>query len=437
MAMIPMAKVTALIGPCAFLFLAACSNELILEGERFPVRPVVADAVPGTGEVTPITLPPQVTNTVWSHKNGAVGHRIDHPALAANPALAWSVKIGAGDSRRGRIIAAPVIDGTNVYTMDAEATVAATSLSGGTQWRTSLIPDGEKSDGGIGGGLAYDDGRLYAATGFGEVLGLTPGSGEIEWRQALDAPVRGAPAAAGGRVFVVARDDVAFGLDGESGQVNWRIPGAVGGAGVLSGAGPAVRGPLVILPFSSGEIVGALGSSGLQVWTAAISGGRRGLVRALVGDISSDPVIDRRVVYAANQSGRMVSLDRRSGERNWTISEGALGPVWPVAGAVFLVSDEAVLMRLDAATGEKVWTVSLPAFERPRKRRDPIAQFGPVLAGGQLYVAGSDGVLRSFDPSSGAPGPVLTIPGGAAAEPAVARGMMFIVSRDGRLHAYK
>lgn len=426
-----------LTGLCGLLALMACSDELILPGERLAVRPAEISAPRAATDVVALALPAPVTNVAWSHKNGTVGHRIDHPALAAAPRLVWTSDIGRGESRRTRITAAPVVNATHVFTLDAEARVSATSLAGRSDWQTSLVPDGEKPENGIGGGLAFDGARLFAATGFGEVFGLAPDSGDIIWRQELDAPVRGAPAAAGGKVFVVARDDVAYGLDAESGRVNWRIPGAVGGAGVLSGVGPAVRGPLVVLPFTSGEIVGALSASGLQVWTAAISGGRRGLVRALVGDISSDPVIDHRVVYAANQSGRMVSLDRRNGARNWTISEGSLGPVWPVAGAVFMVSDQAELMRLDAETGEKIWVQELPEYERPRKRRDAIAHFGPILAGGRLYVAGGDGVLRNFDPATGVPGTPITIPGGAAAAPAVAHDMMFIVSRDGRLHAYR
>ncbi|MFQ5624733.1 MAG: PQQ-binding-like beta-propeller repeat protein [Paracoccaceae bacterium] len=421
---------------CAALLLAACSREEILPGDRIPVRPPETSTARAATKAVPIRLPKPVPNAMWSHKNGTARHRIENPALSSSPRIVWVADIGSGNSRRERIVAAPVVDTAAVYTMDSQAGVTAVSLGGKVLWRVSLVPEGERADEGIGGGLALDGSRLFAATGFGEVFGLSPKTGEVLWRRELEAPVRSAPAAAGGRVYVVSRDDVAYGLDADSGDLLWRVPGAVGGTGFLGGASPAIRGPLVVVPFSSGEVVGILGRNGLRVWSAAVSGGRRGLVRALVGDISSDPVIDWEGVYAANQGGRMVSLDRRSGDRNWTISEGAVGPVWPVAGSVFLVSDRAEVMRLDAATGERIWSRGLTEY-KTRRRRAAIAYYGPVLAGGRLYVAGADGLLRVFDPGSGATGPVTEIPGGAAAAPAVANGMMFIVSGNGKLYALK
>ncbi len=55
-------------------------------------------------------------------------------------------------------------------------------------------------------------------------------------------------------------------------------------------------------------------------------------------------------------------------------------------GSVFLVSDQAELVRLDAATGQEIWVKDLPYFRRDRgKRRKAIfAYFGPVLAGGSF-----------------------------------------------------
>ena len=44
-----------------------------------------------------------------------------------------------------------------------------------------------------------------------------------------------------------------------------------------------------------------------------------------------------------------------------------------------------------------------------------VAYYGPVLAGGRLWVAGADGLLRAFDPANGAALAELPLPGGAAA----------------------
>jgi outer membrane protein assembly factor BamB len=60
-----------------------------------------------------------------------------------------------------------------------------------------------------------------------------------------------------------------------------------------------------------------------------------------------------------------------------------------------------------------------------------------VLAGGRLWVASSDGALRGFDPASGAQGVELAVPGGAASGPVVAQGVMYVLGREGALHAWR
>ena len=52
----------------------------------------------------------------------------------------------------------------------------------------------------------------------------------------------------------------------------------------------------------------------------------------------------------------------------------------------------------------RVWGVKLPFFtkERPKRQATVFAHYGPVLAGGRLYVASNDGLIRAFDPTNGA-----------------------------------
>ena len=72
------------------------------------------------------------------------------------------------------------------------------------------------------------------------------------------------------------------------------------------------------------------------------------------------------------------------------------------------------------------------------KKQDRIyAQYGPVLAGGRLFVSSSDGILRSFDPASGNLVGHAEIPGGAASAPVVAGGTLYVTGRDGNLHAFR
>ena len=117
---------------------------------------------------------------------------------------------------------------------------------------------------------------------------------------------------------------------------------------------------------------------------------------------------------------------------------------WPdlACGEIrFFVSDLNQLIRLDAQSGAQIWAVDLPGYiprRNPHKRRDSAyANHGPVMAGGRLIVASSDGQIRSFNPEDGALLSSLDIPGGATTKPVVADGVLYVVSGKGRLHAYR
>jgi outer membrane protein assembly factor BamB len=66
-----------------------------------------------------------------------------------------------------------------------------------------------------------------------------------------------------------------------------------------------------------------------------------------------------------------------------------------------------------------------------------IPYYGPILAGGRIWVAGADGLLRAFSPADGTALAQIPLPGGAAGAPAVAGGVMYVPTRDGQLLAFQ
>jgi outer membrane protein assembly factor BamB len=426
----------------AALAAAGCQRgDQPLPGERIPVRAEEAPEAEA-GRALAVAIPPAVVNPDWSHRNGSAPGRLVHPALRPVPQPIWAVDLGAGDSKRRLIVAGPIVAGGLIYAMDATAQVSAVTRDGQLAWRRSLVPEGQVPDSGPGGGLAAVGGVLFVTTGFGEVFALDQRTGGTIWRRTLDATIQAPPLVYDGRVVAVQRDDVAVALDARTGDFLWNVQG-VGGTGLMGGASPAGDGQLVVVPFASGEVLGVLARNGLTVWGTAVTGGRRGLARSSITDITGDPVIVGDTLYASNQAGRTIRLDTSTGERAWTIPEGSYGPAWPVGSAVYLLSDQGALVRVDAGSGAIVWSRALPElypnrglFGRGKPYR-AITYFGPILAGGRLWVASGDGLLRAFNPVDGALLAELPLPGGAAAAPAVAGGVMYVVTRDGRLLAFQ
>ncbi len=435
----------------AVVTLTACEKEVILPGERFGTRTPLEDSIPSgenpapkdsaaliVNQAVPIALPPAQSNAEWTHRGGNVRHAGPHGALSAAPARVWSANIGQASSRRNRISAAPVVAEGRAYTLDAEMGLHATALNGAPLWGVDLTPAGDRPSDVSGGGIAAAAGRVYVATGYGELIAVEAASGRVIWRQQLGAAVAGAPAVEGNTVYVVGRDSAAWAVDTTDGKVRWQITGAAGKPGMVGSSAPAITDRLAILPMPSGEIRAVLKSAGVEVWQADIAGSRLGRAYALVADVTGDPVVIGDTIYVGNAAGRTHAVSG-AGETLWSATEGALGPVLPVGGSVFLVNDQAQLVRLDAATGAVIWRAEMPYFEKdkPKKQKAITAHYGPVLAGGRIAVASGDGLLRFFAPQTGALVGQAEIPGGAAAQPALAGGLLLVVGQNGQLHAFR
>ena len=420
----------------AFAVVSACGGDDRLPGQRLDIRPEAAEEV---AAVTNVRLPGTVSLANWTHKAANPSHAPAHAALNLPLEQVWRVDVGHGADRRHRIYADPVIAGGRVYAMDSWARVTAASLRGQALWSRALTPPEDRAGDASGGGLAVSGGRLYATTGFGEVVALDATSGATLWRQDLNAAALGAPTVVNGTLYAVSRDSRGWGIDASSGRVLWEVSGVPGAAGIDGGAAPAVDGGQVYLPFNSGELV-AVQLDGTRNWTTPVVGDRAGRAYAAAfEDITGDPVLVGGTVYVGNPTGRTMAIEAATGEVLWSAPEGAMSPPVVVGGSVFVVSDANELVRLDARTGARVWSVELPLFttDRIRRRKAVYAHYGPILAGGQLVVASSDGYLRSFDPSTGALVGATELPGGAASNPVVANGLLFVTDEDGRLNAYR
>lgn len=435
--------------------LAACAPKQIpLAGERLDPRDVTgsvsgegdavltnaAAAIDAASPARGISLPSAKANAEWTHRAGSPAHDLVNAALGAGTALQWSAPIGAGSGRQHRITSDPVVAQGRIFTLDSRAKVAATGTNGAPLWSADLTPLGERADDASGGGLATAGGKVFATTGFGEVVALDAATGAVVWRQELPGAVGGAPTVSGDLVYVVARDSSAFAIRTSDGKIEWQLTGLPSRTSITGVSAPAVDGRMAVFPFPTGDVKAVLKKGGLDLWSARIAGTRLGRAYTAIRDVTGDPVIANGRVYAGTSVGRLAAFDAGSGEAVWTAPEGPMGPVQVAGGSVFLVSDNSQLVRLDEATGAKIWAVDLPYYvpvKKDKKRRDIRAHYGPLIAGGKIFVASSDDTLRVFDAASGAMISSAQLPGGAASAPVVAGGTLYVVSRAGNLLAYK
>lgn len=415
--------------------------EPILPGERKSVRQVtVGEAGIGADGISlgveQISIPAAQQNTDWPQMGGNSSRMIGHVAASASPRLAWRADAGTGSS--GRVVSSPVIAAGRVYTLDSAATVSAFDASSGNRvWSVDVTPENEYAVDGFGGGLAYEGGTLYVSSGFGKLFALDANSGAVSWTGELRTPSRAAPVISDGRVYAVTRENRLFAFDAATGAELWNRQGLEQTVGILGGAAPAANDDVVIAPFSSGELNAYLAISGRPIWDQELSGASGGTGLSVFNDVAGDPVIADDVVYAASQSGRLVAIDIKSGERLWTRNLGGTNPPYIAGNALFFVTTNGDAMALSRETGETIWAQPLGAFQDPEDREDPIVWAGPVLAGGNLVLVSNDEKMVLLDPATGTLASQVELPDGVTNVPAVANGTIYMLSDGASLLAYR
>jgi outer membrane protein assembly factor BamB len=429
----------------ALIGLAACSSDDTwfgasedppLPGERVSVmlleREVSAD--PSLADL-PIELPPPTVNDAWPQNGGNPTHVMNHLAAGDRLSLAWRTSIGAGSPGEGQLLARPVVADGRVFTMDGEATIRAFDAgSGAALWQLEQ----NDTDGLIGGGLAYANGRLFATLSSGDVVGVEAASGSEVWRQTLGLPLRAAPTVAEDHVLVLTADNQLYALDGASGRPLWRHAGFFEGAGLLGGPSPAVDRGMVVVPYSSAEVYAIRLDNGNPLWSDTVERPRRTEALDQITDIEAMPVIDGEDVYVAGYGGQMAAIDARRGIRRWDIDIASTETPWVAGDFIYMLTTRGEVVCLLRANGRIRWVSPLPRLVNPKDLGStPIVWSGPILVGDRLLVAGSHAEAITLSPYTGEILGHQELPGPVVVPPVAADGTVFIVTENAQLLAFR
>jgi outer membrane protein assembly factor BamB len=384
-----------------------------------------------------VVLPPPAVNADWPQPGGSPSKAMGQLALPDTLAQAWSVQVGKGSTATRRLNAAPVVAGGRVFTMDTSGDVAARdAASGKAQWSVHLSYK-KKGNAAFGGGVSVADGKVYATTGFGVVAALDAGTGAVVWRKELTTPFRGAPTVAGGRVYALTQDNQLFALSGDKGDTLWSVSGTVEVSGTLSGGAPAVALDTVVVGYSSGELNALRVENGRTVWADALARtGRTTALNALT-DIDASPVIDKGRVFAIGHGGRIAALELATGQRVWERNFAGTNTPWVAGDFIYIVTLDGEIVCLTRGEGKIKWVRQLPRFKNPGKKTGAFVWSGPVLASDRLLVAGSNRTLVSVSPYTGKLISSVKLKRAAYLPPVVAGNMVFIMTDDGKLTAYR
>lgn len=427
------------------LALSACDDfsftkkKIPLTGERIAVMLTGRSIEPDARLADlPVRLPRPVVNGEWPQAGGAPNHAMHHLALGDDPRIAWRVSIGRGTSADNyHLLSAPVVAANKVFAIDVDSRVSAIdAATGRVLWRTDVAPDGAAQSV-ASGGIAYDDGRIFVASGHAQVVALDAETGKQLWRQATNAPMRAAPAIAAGRVFVVTVENQTVALDAKDGRRLWTHSGIAEVAGLLGGASPAVEAGTVVVPYTSGEIFALRSETGRITWSDSLIAVRRVDSVSTLADIRGRPVVDRGVVVALSHSGRMAAIDLRSGNRLWDRDIGGTEMPWVAGDFIFVLTNDSQLICLTRLEGRVRWATAVRQYRNAEKKQDRIFWSGPVLVSDRLVLLGSHGEALAISPYTGDQIGAINLPAGTFIAPVVAGGTLYVLTDNATLLALR
>ena len=331
--------------------------------------------------------------------------------------ILWQASVGdAGDA-----VFSPALAAGGVYAASQDGTIARfDSVTGKESWRVNA---GEELSGGVG-----SDGALLAVgTPEGEVIALDARSGEARWRSRVSSEVLSAPVLTGDLVIVRSGDSRVFALDAKDGKRRWLYQRTSPALSVRSPSGMVADRGNLFTGFPGGKLVAlALANGGVR-WEATVSLPHGATELERVTDVVGSPVVAEREVCAAAYQGRLGCFDATSGNLTWSREISSTTGLAVDARYVFASDEKGDVLALDRAGGTSIWKQDRLFLRRLT---------APLALGREIAVGDVEGYVHFLSRDTGAFVGRFTTDGSAIRSPLVRLGDGFLVqTRDGNLYA--
>jgi outer membrane protein assembly factor BamB len=425
-----------------------------LRGERISVMTIDETLrIDDSLKTVNVVLPPPYRNDAWPEPGGYAANAMYHLEAPGPLRQVWQQDAGKPSDKDSRLTAAPIIANGAIYVLDSQAHVFAfNAATGAPLWDRSIVPPGKDdtwlfgmfgtdttpdANKGAGGGVAYDDGKIFVTSGFGEVVALDARSGKPLWKQDLGVPIVNAPTANGGRVFMSTQENHFYALAQTDGRKLWDHTGIAESAGILQSTSAAVAGEYVMAPYSSGEIYALRVQNGRPAWNDMLTHSGAATALSELDDIAGRPVVDRDIVFAVSHSGVMAAININNGERLWSRDIGGIQTPWAAGDYVFVLTSDEQVICLTRKEGKVKWIHQLQRWNDPEDKSGAIAWAGPVLVSDRLVVVSDRGIAAALSPYTGQLLGKMEIPAGTLIAPVVANGTLYLYTNEAQLVALR
>jgi outer membrane protein assembly factor BamB len=260
--------------------------------------------------------------------------------------ILWHASVGASPDYDFM----PAVDKNAVYTASQSGDITRIDPANGqVVWRVNA---GE----GISGGAGAGENLVLAGTNKGMVLAFDQATGKVLWKSKVASEILSAPQIFGGVVVVRSGDSRIYGIDAADGKRKWVYERVTPTLSLRSSAGVVIDGQgVAFVGFAGGKLAAINTADGKVIWEASVALPKGTTEIERIADITSLPVFDGRYVYAAAFQGRVVGIERASGQVLWNRDISSYKGLASDGSVIYVTQSTGTVYALDYASGKTYW----------------------------------------------------------------------------------
>ena len=320
------------------------------------------------------------------------------------PKEVWSYTIGDGvDEYFSRL--KPVFANDTVYAAERHGEVVAlTPDSGDVVWERNfaIFPDESFWDdiarlwrsgssakiSAIAAG--YD--MVFVATEDGIIRALNHESGETLWESTVPGEILATPAMDEGFLVLNTGAGVLFGLDAKTGEQLWRSETDVPPLSLRGISAPVATNGGALVGTPTGKLQVNILTSGIPAWETAITAPAGATELERIIDVDSAPVVFGNTVYIVSYDGTLAAVELRSGRIMWKREYGSYRDLAVSGNRIYVVDTRSIVYALDRRNGVEIWSQS------GLKERNLTT---PLIMGEQLVLGDRWGLMHWLNAEDG------------------------------------
>ena len=397
-------------------------------------------------------LPKPFENSYWLRNNYVPAENLKLNSKVLKDFSEYDV---GSEPKQGMFItSAPVVADGVIYTIAGKGEVQARSFSDPDRilWQrivekeylsenrehgfyrnmTNLFYD---SDSFLGGNIAYSLGKLFVSTKRGNVFALNAKTGETEWVKKLGVPARSTPNAQDGVVIVSTINNKTYAYDALSGKTLWHHEGLGEKSKIFATPTPVIKNGVAYIPYSSGEMYALELKTGIEKWSTITTPQKVALLNPSLNDISHDPILHRGNIIIVTSDGRMILIDKESGDKIWELEGHAIDSTpWAISDFIFAKNKFGKLIAVAFKTGKVAWKENLDDPETIDEEN--LIFTSPIVAGNKIFIADNESGLRAYSTRNGKLEKMYIAPEDVYIKPVVVKGKVLLISNEAELAVY-